>query len=544
MIKDQFIINPTLEEMEKSVLDLVLAGTEDAILMIEGYCDFLTEDQIMAAIDEGHEAIKTICQKLLEWKNVVGKEKKRNDLRLLPEGLTDAVDAIMKDPLQESIRIQEKTSREDSLSVIKEEVRKTLLPEENALYQPHEVDAAIKKVTAHHMRQMILKEKIRCDGRRTEEIRPISIDMGLLPKTHGSALFTRGETQAIAVCTLGGESMGQRYEDLNISDGLRRFYLQYVFPPYCVGESGRMGPSSRREVGHGKLAERALSATIPSKESFPYTIRLESNITESNGSSSMASVCGCCLSMMDTGVPIKRPIAGIAMGLILEKDNYAILSDILGMEDFLGDMDFKITGDAEGITAFQLDIKVEGITKDIMRVALSQAKEGRTHILKKMLEICPQSKEHLSENAPRIATIKVKPSQIGTVIGPGGKQIRAIVEETGVDINIDDDGIVSIASNSKEGMERAKEIIHDLTAEVEIGKTYKGKIVTIKDFGLFVAILNAQGLCHISELSHTRIENIYDHFKEGEMLEVKVLEVNRNGQIRLSHKAILTAPAA
>ena len=543
MIEDRFIINPTLEEMETSVLDLILAGTEDAILMIEGYCDFLTEDQIMDAIEEGHEAIKIICQKLSEWQQVIGKTKNRDTLRLKPEGLFEEVDALMKDPLQSAIRISQKDDREKELKAINETVNAKLLPEENPKYAPHEVEGAIKKVTAHHMRQMILKENKRCDGRSPENIRPIYIDMGLLPRTHGSTLFTRGETQSIAVCTLGGETMGQRFEDLN-SDGIRRFYLQYTFPPYCVGESGRMGFPSRREIGHGKLAERALTATIPPKDDFPYTLRLESNVTESNGSSSMASVCGGCLSMMEAGVPIKRPIAGIAMGLILEGDNYAILSDILGVEDFLGDMDFKITGDAEGITAFQLDIKVEGITKQIMKVALAQAKQGRIHILNKMLEACPKSKENLSQYAPRIETIKIKPSQIGTVIGPGGKQIRAIVEETGVDINIDDDGNVSIASTSNEGMERARQIIHDLTAEVEIGKTYTGKIVTIKDFGMFVAILNVQGLCHISEISHSRIENIFDHYKEGDTIDVKVLDVDRNGKVRLSHKALLEkAPA-
>jgi polyribonucleotide nucleotidyltransferase len=402
---------------------------------------------------------------------------------------------------------------------------------------------AMKKITAYHMRQMILKEKKRCDGRGTSDIRPIWVEMDLLPRTHGSVLFTRGETQSIAVCTLGGESMGQRFETLDEADGLKNFYLQYSFPPYSVGEVGRMGSPGRREVGHGKLAERSLAATVPKKDDFPYVIRLESNITESNGSSSMASVCGGCLSMMAAGVPIKRPIAGIAMGLILEKENYAILSDILGMEDALGDMDFKIAGDETGITAFQLDIKVEGINPQIMKVALAQAREGRIHILKKMLEVCPKAKENLSKHAPRIETIRIKPSQIGTVIGPGGKQIRAIVEETGVDINVDDNGYVSIASTSATGMERAREIIHNLTAEAEIGKTYKGKVISVKDFGLFVAFLNVQGLCHVSEIAHERVENIYDYYKEGDVIEIKVLDIDKNGKIRLSRKVLLEAPA-
>ncbi len=543
LIEGNFVVNPTREEMKSSVLDLILAGTEDAILMIEGYCNFLTEDQIMKSIEIGHEAIQSICQALSDFQKLVGKEKNREHLRFLPEGLMEDVDNIMKDPLKDAIRITEKTVREDALSAIREKVKETLLPEEDPKYKEFEVKMAMKKITAKHMRQMILDEKVRPDGRKTSEVRQIWIEMGLLPRTHGSTLFTRGETQSISVCTLGGESMGQRYETLDNSDGLRSFYLQYSFPPYSVGEVGRMGPPGRREVGHGKLAERSLTAVIPSKDDFPYTIRLEANITESNGSSSMASVCGGCLSMMEAGVPIKRPIAGIAMGLILEKENYAILSDILGMEDALGDMDFKIAGDEKGITAFQLDIKVEGINPQIMKVALAQAKEGRTHILQKMLEACPQSKESLSKYAPRIETIKVKPSQIGTIIGPGGKQIRAIVEETGVDINIDDDGYVSIASPSAEGMERACQIVHDLTAEPEVGEVYKGKVVTIKDFGLFVAFLNVQGLVHISEIAHERIENIYDHYKEGDAIEVKVLEIDRNGKIRLSRRATLETPA-
>ena len=544
MIEGNFVINPTLEEMDSSVLDLVLAGTEDAILMIEGYCDFLSEDQIMDSIEEGHQAIKVICQKLAEWQQVVGKEKNREDLRFLPEGLIDEVNSIMEAPLQDAIRIIEKQVREESLSEIRQKVKDTLLVEENPKYKEFEVSMAMKKVTASHMRQMILKEKKRCDGRATSDVRQIWVEQGLLPRTHGSTLFTRGETQSIAVCTLGGESMGQRYETLDIADGLRNFYLQYSFPPYSVGEVGRMGPPGRREVGHGKLAERSLQAVIPKKEDFPYTIRLESNITESNGSSSMASVCGGCLAMMEAGVPIKRPIAGIAMGLILEKENYAILSDILGMEDALGDMDFKIAGDEKGITAFQLDIKIEGITQNIMKVALAQAKEGRIHILNKMLDACPKSRDTLSEYAPRIETVKVKPSQIGTIIGPGGKQIRAIVEETGVDINIDDDGNVSIASTSAKGMERAREIIHNLTAEAEVGKVYKGKVVTIKDFGIFVAFLNVQGLCHISEIAHERVNDISKYYKEGDDIEVKVLDIDRNGKIRLSRKVLLEAPAA
>jgi polyribonucleotide nucleotidyltransferase len=386
---------------------------------------------------------------------------------------------------------------------------------------------------------MILTEKVRADGRNLQQIRSIDIEQGLLPRTHGSSLFTRGETQTIAVCTLGSETMGQRYEDLD-GDGSRRFYMQYSFPPFSVGEVGRMGSPGRREVGHGKLAERALQPTIPDRERFPYTIRLESNITESNGSSSMASVCGGCLSMMDAGIPVKKPVAGIAMGLILDGDRYAILSDILGIEDALGDMDFKVAGDMSSITAFQMDIKVEGITLEIMRAALAQAKEGRIHILKKMLEACPQPREQMSAYAPRIETMQVKPSKIGVVIGPGGKQIRAIIEQTGVEIDINDDGLVSILANNAEALEQAKAIIHGLTADIEIGKTYKGRVTSVVNFGAFVEVLpGKEGLCHISELDISRITDINTVVKQGDMLEVKVLDINERGQLKLSRKALM-----
>lgn len=389
---------------------------------------------------------------------------------------------------------------------------------------------------------MILDENERSDGRKCDQVRPIDIELALLLRTHGSALFTRGETQSLAVATLGGETMAQRSENLE-GEVSSRFYLQYSFPPFSVGEVGRIGAPGRREVGHGKLAERSLAMILPPQDTFPYVIRLESNITESNGSSSMASVCGGCLALMDAGVPIHRPIAGIAMGLILEDHKYAILSDILGVEDALGDMDFKLSGDAEGITAFQLDIKIEGINAQIMKTALAQAKQGRLHILSKMLEICPKPKEYLSSYAPRIETIQLKPSKIGTVIGPAGKQIRAIIEETGVQIDIDDSGLVSISSTTSQGMKRAKEIIHNLTAEVEIGKTYTGRVISIVPFGIFVEIYGKEGLCHISELAHARVQNIQDVVKEGEIIDVKVLDINERGQIKLSRKALLPIPA-
>lgn len=540
LIDGQFVINPTIEHQKESKLDLMIAGTEDAVLMIEGSCDFLTEEQVLQAIEEGHKGIKLICETLETWRKQIGKEKNRECLRPLPQEVVDAVEVIAKPLLEKAIRIKDKKEREEAMDAIKAAVEEALLPEgEEPKFNPLDVAKARKKVSAKYMRGMVLDEGTRSDGRSTTDIRPIHIEQAPLPRTHGSSLFTRGETQALAVCTLGGDSMAQRFEDLQ-GDGSQRFYLQYSFPPFSVGEVGRMGPPGRREVGHGKLAERALETLIPSKDDFPYTIRLESNITESNGSSSMATVCGGCLAMMDAGVPIKRPIAGIAMGLILEEGKHTILSDILGIEDALGDMDFKIAGDSEGITSFQMDIKVEGITHDIMKAALEQAKAGRVHILNKMLEACPEYRETMSEFAPRIETIKVKPSKIGGIIGPGGKQIRAIVEETGAQIDIDDDGTVSIVSSNAESAERAKEIIMNLTAEVEIGKTYKGKIASIVPFGLFVEVLpGKEGLCHISEYDTSRIENLRDVVKEGDEITVKVLDINERGQMKLSRKALL-----
>lgn len=540
-IEGRFVINPTLQEMQNSRLDLMLAGTNEAILMIEGYADFLPEDQVLKAIEEGHRAIQLICDKISEWADSIGKSKNLSTLHAPSQEIENVLSNEYLDAIEAAIRTPKKQQREEHVKAIKEAILEKYCADEKPLYKKNAVVSAFKNVQANIMRTMILNENIRSDGRKCNEIRPITVEHSFLPRTHGSVLFTRGETQALCVATLGGETMVQKYETL-AGEQARRFYLQYFFPPFSVGEVGRLGSPGRREIGHGKLAERALAAALPSQEQFPYVIRLESNITESNGSSSMASVCGGCIAMMDAGVPLRHPISGIAMGLILENNKrFAILSDILGAEDALGDMDFKVTGNETGITAFQLDIKVEGITLEIMQAALLQAKEGRIHILKKMLEVLPKHKEQLSKHAPRIASMKVKPSKIGVVIGPGGKQIRAIIEETGAEININDDGIVSITSHSQEAMDRAKKIIHDLTAEVEIGKTYRGTVVSIVAFGMFVQIYGQQGLCHISELANERVENVRSLFKEGQEVDVKVLEINANGQIRLSHKATLPA---
>ncbi len=545
MINGEFVINPTIEQQAESVLDLLLAGTKDAILMIEGYCDFLTEDQVIEAIEEGHKEIQNICVNLLDWSNLVGKEKKEPVLNLPPKSMLSEIEALIEKRLCSAYETADKMAREIILNELETEVLEKYLPKNGeSEFNLMQVKMGFKKISAKILRNKVLSEKKRCDFRSPDEIRHISIEQGILPRTHGSALFTRGETQAIAVCTLGGESMGQRFEDLE-GDGLRKFYLQYSFPPFSVGEVGRAGPPGRREVGHGKLAERALQGILPSAENFPYTIRLEANITESNGSSSMASVCGGCIAMMNAGVPIKRPVSGIAMGLIIEGDKYLILSDILGVEDALGDMDFKITGDADGITAFQMDIKIEGITPTIMKAALAQAKQGRTHILKKMLDACPQSNDQLSQYAPRIESIKVKSSKIAIIIGPGGKMIRSIIEETGAEIDINDEGIVNISSTNPKSLEAAKKIILDLTSEVEIGKTYEGPITAIQPFGAFIKLPGMKdGLCHISEFDHKRIDKMEDVAKEGDIIKVKVIDINDRGQIKLSRKILLEKGAA
>lgn len=545
MIDGDFIVNPTIQEMEKSKLDLMLAGTEDAVLMIEGYADFLTEEEVLKAIEIGHASIRILCHAIHKWQQEIGKPKMHDIFIQIPKETHEAVEALAKAKLEPVLRIIKKQEREEGQGAIKKMVMETLASDEATLkHDPGMVEKALKELEAKIMRKMILDEGKRSDGRGVKDIRDIDIELSYLPRTHGSAVFTRGETQAVAVCTLGGETMAQRTESLEGEDA-DRFYLHYFFPPFSVGEVGRVGPPGRREVGHGKLAERALRAVLPEKEKFPYVIRLESNITESNGSSSMASVCGGCLCMMDAGVPIERPVSGIAMGLILEHGQFAILSDILGIEDALGDMDFKITGDKSGISAFQMDIKVEGINIEIMRCALMQAKEGRLHILEKMLAACPAPRQ-MSKHAPRIETIKIKQSKIGEVIGPGGKQIRAIIEQTGVEIDINDEGIISITSPNYEQIEKAKAIILGITSEVELGRVYSGKVTSVVAFGAFVEVLpGKEGLCHISEFDNFRIKNMADVVKEGDMIHVKVIDINERGQVKLSRKATLApAPAA
>jgi len=541
-VNNRLVINPTVAEQAASKLDLMLAGTEDGILMIEGFCDFLTEEQIVEAIELGHKAIKEICSALHKWQQKLGKPKNLTTIRTLPQEVYDSVEKIVSPILPQALRIVEKQKREQTQSEINQKVMDELFPEgATPRFEMRDVQNALKKLSAKYMRNMILEENIRSDGRLTKQIRAIDIEPHFLPRAHGSALFTRGETQALAVCTLGGENMAQRFETLE-GEGAARFYLHYFFPPFSVGEVGRVGAPGRREIGHGKLAERALLSILPARDQFAYTIRLESSITESNGSSSMATVCGGCLALMDAGVPITRPVAGIAMGLILEGEKYAILSDILGIEDALGDMDFKVTGDMKGITAFQMDIKIEGITPEIMKHALAQAKEGRIHILEKMLEVCPKFRGEMSIYAPRIETMQIKPNMIAKVIGPGGKQIRAIKEETGAEIDISDDGMISISAADFGSIERTKAMISAITAEIEIGRIYAGKVTSIMNFGVFVELLpGKEGLCHISEFDNFRIENLNDYVKSGEVISVKVLDITERGQLKLSRKATLGA---
>lgn len=538
LVGGKWVINPTKDELDASKLDLVMAGTASAVLMIEGHCDFLTEEQVLEAISFGQVYIAKICNAIEAWQKAIGKEKQFSAVLDLPEDVQNVVSDFIKEKFAKALSLRNKEALEQASKELEEAVVTNLVQEEGD-FSLLNVKAAFKNAKSNQMRALIKDLGIRVDGRNTTEIRPISIEPSFLPRTHGSCLFTRGETQSMAVCTLGGENMAQRFEDLN-GDGAARFYLQYFFPPFSVGEVGRIGSPGRREIGHGKLAEKALSHVLPETSRFPYTIRVESNITESNGSSSMASVCGGCLALMDAGVPIKAPVAGIAMGLILDQDQAIILSDISGIEDHLGDMDFKVAGTVDGITAFQMDIKVEGITHQVMEQALAQAKQGRSHILNLMMQVMSSPKGAISKYAPRIETMQINTSKIATVIGPGGKQIRQIIERSGAQVDINDNGIISIAASTQESINKAKELIEGLTGEVEVGKIYNGRVTSVTTFGAFVEVLpGKEGLCHISELSKQKVENTADVVKEGDMLAVKLLSINEKGQLKLSHKATL-----
>lgn len=534
-IDGTFRINPGYKELAASALNLVVAGTADAIMMVEGGANELSEDQMLEALETAHREIKKIVALQLELVAKVGKKKRVVKSVEIDKDLQSQVAALAMDRLRSSIVIPDKMERQKTLDVLLDEIKQKLRKEDDPL-RGRQIAAIFFNIEKDEVRKIILEKNTRADGRKPDQIRPISSLVGLLPRTHGSALFTRGETQALVITTLGTSEDEQRIDSLE-GEYFKTFMLHYNFPPFSVGETKPLRGPGRREVGHGALAERALKAMVPSKLEFPYTIRIVSDILESNGSSSMATVCGGTLALMDAGVPIKAPVAGIAMGLIKEGEKVIVLSDILGLEDHLGDMDFKVTGTSKGITALQMDMKIEGITIDVMRSALQQAKEGRLHILGKMLEALAAPRKELNPFAPRIITMQINPDKIKDVIGSGGKVIRSIVEQTGAKIDIEDSGVINIASSDEAAANKAKEIIRGIVQDAEVGKIYMGKVRKIMDFGAFVEIFpGTDGLLHISQISEHRLEKVTDELKEGDEVLVKVLEIDRQGKIRLSRK--------
>jgi polyribonucleotide nucleotidyltransferase len=533
-----YLLNPTGTELAESDLDLVVAGTENAVLMVESEASALPEDVMLGAVMYGHEQMQTAIGVIKELAEEAGKpawpwEPKDGN----PE-LAEAVASRVKDALGEAYRITEKQSRYARIDELRTDVIAALSEGEESVWSADEVKAEFAALESSIVRTRVLEGAARIDGRDHRTVRDIDVRVGLLPRTHGSALFTRGETQAIVTTTLG---TGRDAQIIDALEGERKdaFMLHYNFPPYCVGETGFMGSPKRREIGHGKLARRGIQAVLPDMETFPYVIRVVSEITESNGSSSMASVCGTSLSLMDAGVPIAAPVAGVAMGLVKGEENYAVLTDILGDEDHLGDMDFKVAGTDAGITALQMDIKIDGITRDIMRDALDQAKEARLHILGEMNKVIDTPREKMSDWAPTIMTFKIDPEKIRDVIGKGGAVIRSITEETGATIDIENDGTVKIASVDGESGREAYRRIELITADVEVGRIYEGTVARLMDFGAFVTILPGKdGLVHISQISEERVERVSDKLKEGDQVRVKVLEVDRQGRIRLSMRGL------
>ena len=533
-----FILNPTKEEMETSALDLVVAGTKDAVLMVESEAKELSEEQMLGAVTFGQDNFSQVIDAIISLAEKAAKEPRDFEKKDISD-IENKVSSAIKDDLSEAYKEADKQKRTEKIAEIKKNLISELISDddEDEDYNESTISSAFKTIEKNIVRNNILDTGERIDGRDLETVRPIQSDVSVLPLTHGSALFTRGETQALVVTTLGTG------DDEKFVDGLdetykERFMLHYNFPPYSVGETGRTGFTGRREIGHGKLAWRALQAVMPEYDDFPYTIRLVSEITESNGSSSMATVCGSSLSMMDAGIPLSKPVAGIAMGLIKEDDRVAVLSDILGDEDHLGDMDFKVAGTNDGITSLQMDIKITGITKDIMETALSQAKNGRIHILEEMAKALDKARDTVNSNAPRIETINVPTDKIREVIGAGGKVIREIVEESGAKVDINDDGIVKIASNNAEAIEKALEMINSIVAEPEVGTIYEGKVVKIMDFGAFVNFFGKKdGLVHISQLSTERVNKVTDVVSEGDIVKVKFVGFDR-GKVKLSMKNI------
>ncbi|WP_339803409.1 polyribonucleotide nucleotidyltransferase [uncultured Marinobacter sp.] len=533
-----YFLNPTFAELEDSLLDMVVAGTEDAVLMVESEAKGLTEDQMLGGVLFAHQEMQTAVQAIKEFAAEVGKPRWEWEPAAENTALLSAINEGFGAAIAEAYAIRDKMARYTRLGEIKSEVVAKLAGEDDAQWSEEEVKKNFGKVEKSVVRLQVIEGKPRIDGRDNKTVRPITIEVGVLPSTHGSALFTRGETQAIVTTTLGTARDQQIIDSL---EGERRdpFLFHYNFPPYSVGEAGRVGTPGRREIGHGRLAKRGVAAVMPTMEEFPYTVRAVSEITESNGSSSMASVCGSSLALMDAGVPIKAPVAGIAMGLVKEGDKFAILTDILGDEDHLGDMDFKVAGTSEGITALQMDIKINGITDEIMELALEQAHGARLHILGEMAKVIAVPRKELSERAPSITTIKIHPDKIRDVIGKGGSMIRSICEETGASIDLDDDGNVKIYADTQLAAQAAVNRVKEITAEIEVGAIYKGKVERIVEFGAFVNILPGKdGLVHISQISDRRIENVTDELSEGQEVLVKVLDVDNRGRVKLSMKEI------
>jgi polyribonucleotide nucleotidyltransferase len=534
-----FIVNPNLEEIQDCEMDIVVAGTEKAVIMVEGGCNEVSEETLFNAIKLAHDEIKPLIQLQKELALAAGKPKRPIVVPETNEKLQNEVSELALGRIKEAIRIPDKLLRQSALDQILVDVKAKLVPAEEDKETLVSISYIFNELERDLVRDMILKQNIRADGRKSDEIRKISSDVGILPKTHGSALFVRGETQCLAVATLGTAEDEQRIDALE-GDFKKSFMLHYNFPPFSVGEVRPLKTAGRREIGHGHLAERALSPVIPDTTEFPYTIRVVADILESNGSSSMATVCGSSLALMDAGVPLKSPVAGIAMGLVKGQDSEVVLTDILGLEDHLGDMDFKVAGTKEGITAFQMDVKTEDMSLEILEKALKNAKDGRFFILGEMQKTLASHREELAANAPRIYHMQVKPDKIRDVIGPGGKIIKGIVEMTGVKINVDDSGMISLASLDAEQAKKAMEIINGLVAEAEVGKIYIGKVKKLMDFGAFMEILpGTDGLLHISQISNTRIARITDVLKEGDEFPVKVIEIDKSGRIRLSKKEVM-----
>ena len=537
LINGQFVINPTYPQLETSDLNMIVVGTQEAIVMVEAMGREVKEDQIVEAIDHGHQAIRQITDSIKELGSRLNLTKRTVEPVTFDPELARRVEDKATSNVEDALHTQNKATSEQKMKAYRKELVEELAPDDEE--KGAQVKALFDQLKEKMFRRSLLEKKQRLDGRAYNKIRPITGEVSLLPRVHGSALFTRGETQALVSVTLGtGEDM-QRLDDIT-GDSSKSFMLHYNFPPFCVGEVAFLRGPSRRSIGHGVLAERAISTALPDESIFPYTIRVVSDILESNGSSSMATVCGAVLALQDAGVPISTSIAGIAMGLVKDGDNYAILSDIAGFEDHYGDMDFKIAGSAEGITALQMDIKITGVTGKILAETLAQAKEGRLHILEKMAEAIAEPRSDISSFAPKITTMNIPVSKIGAVVGPGGKMIRSIIEETGVKIDIEDDGTIKIASSNGEAAEKAMELIKELTATAEIGKNYLGKVKKVVDFGAFLEILpRTEGLLHISEISEEHIRDIRTEVRMGDKILVKVLNVDDQGKIRLSRRAVL-----